>query len=109
MLDLPFSLNSEPVKYAVIALSAPIWLPFVRALWKELNDSLRPEGGILGLAPSQKELEALEKSQGRHDSPLISETWAERDAGTGPRQARSTRATRSAAAPSAAPRPRGFR
>lgn len=110
MIDLPFSLNSEPVKYVVIALSAPIWMPFARALWKELNDSLRPEGGILGLAPSEKELEALNKSEGLHDTPLISETWAEHEAGTGPRQAARRTRSSGAAAPSApAPRPRGFR
>ncbi len=109
VIDLPFSLNSEPVKYTLIALTTPIWLPFVRALWKELNDSLRPEGGILGLAPSEKELEALNKSQGLHDSPLISETWAEREAGSGPRQAPRRTRSPSAARPSAAPRPRGFR
>jgi hypothetical protein len=107
VIDLPFSLNSEPVKYVVIALSSPVWLPFLRALWKELNDSLRPEGGILGLAPSDKELEALNKSEGLHDTPLISETWAEHEAGNGPRQA--ARRTRSAPTASAAPRPRGFR
>lgn len=107
MIDLPFSLNSEPVKYAVIALSAPVWLPFARALWKELNDSLRDEGGILGLAPSQKELELINRREGRHESPLISETWDEHETGTGPA---ATRRARSAAAPpTQAARPRGFR
>jgi len=49
-------LNSEPVKYGIIFLSTPIWLPFAKALWRELNDSLRDEGGIFGAAPSAKEL-----------------------------------------------------
>lgn len=110
MIDLPFSLNSEPVKYVVIALSAPVWMPFARALWKELNDSLRPEGGVLGLAPSEKELEALNKSEGQHDTPLVSETWAEHETGSGPRQpARRTRTSAAPARTSPAPRPRGFR
>ncbi|MCY3002433.1 MAG: hypothetical protein NTV21_11575 [Planctomycetota bacterium] len=109
MIDLPFSLNSEPVKYVVIALSAPVWMPFARALWKELNDSLRPEGGILGLAPSEKELEALNKAEGLHDTPLISETWEEHEGGTGPRQAARRTRSSGASAPAATPRPRGFR
>lgn len=104
MIDLPFTLNSEPVKYAVIVLTTPVWLPFLRALWKELNDSLRDEGGILGFAPSRRELDKINRREGRHDTPLISETWDEHEAERG---SAATRRVRTGAA--RAPRPRGFR
>jgi hypothetical protein len=74
-----FELNSEPVKYALIALSAPVWLPFARALWREFNDALRDEGGLLGEAPSAAELAAIERERGRFQSGLVSITWAEQE------------------------------
>ena len=106
---MDFSLNSEPVKYALIALSAPFWLPFVRALWRELNDSLRDEGGILGQQLSRAELERLNKAQGRRESPLVSETWDEHERGDEAPTAGLRRGARSSAPSPARPRPRGFR
>jgi hypothetical protein len=102
-MDFSFSLNSEPVKYALIALTTPLWWPFVRELWKELNASLREEGGIFGSQLSAKELEQLQRVQGRRESPLVSETWAEHEGGA-------QRGSRERVAqPTARPRARGFR
>jgi hypothetical protein len=105
---MQFSLNSEPVKYALIALTAPLWWPFVRALWRELNDSLRDEGGIFGQQLTRAELESVNKAKGRHESPLVSETWDEHERG-GAAPSSSRRGPRASPAPATRPRPRGFR
>lgn len=74
-MHLALALNSEPVKYAIILLTAPFWLPFAKALWRELNDSLRDEGGILGRAPTPLELAEMNRELGVHEDSLVSERW----------------------------------
>jgi len=106
---MQFSLNSEPVKYALIALTAPFWWPFMRALWKELNDSLREEGGILGQQLNRSELERMNKAQGRRESPLVSETWDEHERGDTAPAKGGRRGARGGVAPQSSSRPRGFR
>jgi len=98
-MHLAIALNSEPVKYAIIVLTAPFWLPFVRALWRELNDSLRDEGGMLGRAPTPRELAEMNRALGTHESALVSERWEEVGRSSAP-TARSRGAQRD--------RPRGF-
>ncbi len=73
MLFLAFELNSEPVKYTILALTAPLWIPFIRALWKTLDDSLREEGGLLGEAPTEEALRELEREHGRVGESMLSE------------------------------------
>ncbi|MBL8800860.1 MAG: hypothetical protein JNN27_02615 [Planctomycetes bacterium] len=70
-------LNSEPVKYALLLLTLPFWLPFAKALWTEFNDSLRDEGGLLGAAPTPEELAAIERTRGRFQSSMRSVTREE--------------------------------
>lgn len=70
-------LNSEPVKYALLLLTLPFWLPFAKALWTAFNDSLRDEGGLLGTAPTPEELAAIERQRGRFQSAMRSVTWEE--------------------------------
>ncbi len=102
---MAIELNSEPVKYALIALSAPVWLPFAKALWREFNDSLRDEGGLLGDAPSAAELAAIERERGRFESGMVNITWAEQERLEGGGQV-DTPARHQPAAPA---RARGFR
>jgi hypothetical protein len=68
-------LNTDAVKYALVALSSPFWLPFAKALLKEFNDALRDEGGLLGRAPTKAELQKLEAAHGKFESPMLSERW----------------------------------
>lgn len=96
--------NTEPIKYALIALSAPIWLPFTKALLKEFNDALRDEGGLLGRQPTARELEKMNKVYGKFESPMHSERWDEVERGE---RARHRRPNMGGA--SSAKRPRGFR
>jgi hypothetical protein len=107
---LAVSFNSEPVKYAIVALAAPLWIPFARALWHTLNDSLREEGGLLGRPPTEEELAELEKRFGPASASLIS---VPKEGAVRPRDPRATRRGSAQAAPgsaaSAAPRRGGFR
>jgi 3-deoxy-7-phosphoheptulonate synthase len=98
-------LNSEPVKYAILLFTAPLWLPFLQALWRALNDALREEGGVMGVAPTENELEVLNRERAREISPLVSVTWEEHERGHDAESARERRS--GAAAPVV--RPRGFR
>jgi len=101
-----FNFNSEFIKYLVIALTIPFWLPFVKALLEDFNDALRDEGGLLGYAPPRSKLEEMNRDLGRYDSVLVSEPWERigARASTGPQ-------TPSARGASAAPQKRtpGFR
>ncbi len=72
-------LNSEPVKYAIVALSFPLWGPFAKAMWKEFNDALRDEGGLFGAPPTPEQLRAIERERGRFRSGMVSVTWAEHE------------------------------
>ncbi len=72
-------LNSEPVKYALVALTFPFWAPFARALWTEFNDALRDEGGLFGAAPTAEQLKAIERARGRYRSGMVSVTWDEHE------------------------------
>jgi hypothetical protein len=103
-------LNSEPVKYGILLLSSPVWLPFMKALWRALNDALRDEGGIMGHAPTAAELRAMNRQLGEHVSPLISVTWKERETGADLRaSARRDRAGNAGVSTSAPAKARGFR
>src|SRR5688572_31178664 len=68
---LALELNSEPVKYAIVALAAPLWIPFAKALWHTLNDGLREEGGLLGQPPTEEQLVEMEKLYGPAAASLI--------------------------------------
>lgn len=76
-------LNSEPVKYAIVALTFPFWGPFAKALWQEFNDALRDEGGLFGAAPTPEQLKAIERQRGRFRSGMVCVTWAEHERGEG--------------------------
>jgi hypothetical protein len=67
-------LNSEPIKYAVIVLSIPIWMPFAKAAWEELNESLAEEGGLFGEEPDAEELARM-RLESTRDTPMVSDPW----------------------------------
>jgi hypothetical protein len=105
MLYLALELNSEPVKYAILALTAPLWIPFIKALWTTLDDSLRDEGGLMGEAPTREKLREMEEKHGHVAESMLSDPIGFSDAtpiGTPPASA--PRATGTSMAQS-----RGFR
>ncbi len=108
-------LNTPWVKYTILILATPIWWPFVKALWRALNDALRDEGGVFGHTPTAAEMDALDREYGAHVSPLVNVTWEEHESGVDARgggERRSGSVPRGPAArgaPRAQPKPRGFR
>jgi hypothetical protein len=109
------SLNTELVKYGILIAAAPWWVPFVKALWNELNASLREEGGLFGAPPSAQELERMNRDQGAFVTSMVHEPRPDRPRARGQRNAQPSasaprHAPRSSAAGRATPaRPRGFR
>lgn len=65
-------LNSEFFKYILVLISAPFWVPFVKAVWEELNDALRNEGGLFGAEPTADQLVELNLEKGEYVSPMVS-------------------------------------
>lgn len=49
------------VKYLLLILSAPLWLPFAKALWGEFLKDMRPDGGLVGPIPSPVERQEIER------------------------------------------------
>ena len=49
--------TKEILRYVIVLVSAPIWVPFLRMLWRDFNASLREEGGLFGRPPTQLERE----------------------------------------------------
>ena len=67
------SFGQEALRYAIVLVTAPLWLPFVKALWKELNRALRWEGGLLGRRPTPRERAEIERAARTEEDPLVSE------------------------------------
>lgn len=59
-------------KLIVIAILAPAWLPVLRELYKEVNESLAEEGGIFGKTPTQDEAQKLAHSRRVRRESLVS-------------------------------------
>lgn len=70
------SFTHEVLRYAIVLVTAPLWLPFVKALWKEFNRALRWEGGLLGRRPSAREVAEIELAARYEEDPLVSEPLA---------------------------------
>ena len=65
------ALNTEIVKYTLLVMAFPVWMPFFKALYTELNDALAEEGGLFGRTPTQREIEVLATDPNRSKSPLV--------------------------------------
>lgn len=92
--------NATIVKYLLLALTAPIWLPVLKALWVEVDRMLLEDGGVFGRPPSAKEVEELRAERAGRPDPLVNEPLARESA---------PRAGGAAAAAGGAPRRTGFR
>lgn len=78
LAELDIHLNSEAIKYAVVVLAMPIWVPFMKALWQEANESLREEGGLFGEEPDADELAQMHATRGAKETPMVSDPIEER-------------------------------
>jgi hypothetical protein len=70
---MEFNVNTPLVKYAILVLAAPVWWPFVKALWKEFNSILEEEGGLLGRTPDEDQLREIRREKARRESALVRE------------------------------------
>jgi hypothetical protein len=66
-------LNKEILRWVLMIGAMPIWLPFIITLWNDFNDALREEGGLLGDAPSPRELEIIRREKAEKPDLLVSE------------------------------------
>lgn len=65
--------NTEIMKYAVLIGAAPLWIRYFKALWKELNDSLAEEGGLLGVPPRPDQLRRIREELKDREDGLVSD------------------------------------
>ena len=104
--------NKEILRWVLLIGAAPIWLPFLRMLWKDFNDALAEEGGVFGRPPSLVEQERIKAERANAPDVLVSEPWAKPGQRPGfGGGAREDRGERPAAPALEAPDPprRGFR
>ncbi|MDF1837537.1 MAG: hypothetical protein P1V35_06705 [Planctomycetota bacterium] len=47
------------IKYTVLLIGIPIWLPFMRELWLEFNLAMREDGGLWGQTPTPRERQRI--------------------------------------------------
>lgn len=59
-------------KLLVIAILTPAWLPVIKELYKEVNESLADEGGLFGRTPTQDEAQKIERKRRFKRESLIS-------------------------------------
>ena len=106
-------INKDLVRWVLIIGGMPIWVPFIRILWRDFNHALRDEGGLIGVPPRGKEAERLRAEKALDRDRLTSEPiLGPKDRLT--RRMKSPNAggkpnVRGPSAPSAAPKVPGFR
>lgn len=49
------------LKYVLLFGTAPIWMPFAKAVWTEFLDSLRMDGGLWGPTPTPLQQEEIRR------------------------------------------------
>ncbi|MEZ6013908.1 MAG: hypothetical protein R3F49_02230 [Planctomycetota bacterium] len=63
----------EFLKIAFLLVTAPIWFPFAKAVWGELQDLFEEEGGLFGDEPSAAKRAQLEAQRHLRPSPVAHE------------------------------------
>ena len=96
-------LNKDILRWVLLIGATPIWLPFLRILWRDFNLALREDGGLLGAPMSARELEDLRAQRQVEPESLTSEPWVRGNEHRAPR----LRAPK--ARPTAGPAKPGFR
>lgn len=66
-------INKEILRWVLLISAMPIWLPFLITLWKDFNDALREEGGLIGEPPSPRELEEIRREKASKPDLLVNE------------------------------------
>lgn len=68
--------DKDLLRWVLLIGAAPIWWPFLLALWRDFNRALREDGGLMGAPLSQREIELLrnERAAGAdslHSEPIV--------------------------------------
>ena len=66
-------INKDILRWVLLIGAMPIWVPFLFTLWRDFNDALREDGGLLGSPPTGRELEAIRKELAEKPDVLVSE------------------------------------
>ena len=66
-------------KVMVLCVSAPMWIPILKELWKEVNESLAEEGGVFGDIPNEEAAKAINLTRNREGKSMVSVLMADRD------------------------------
>lgn len=75
----------ELLRILFVLATAPIWWPFAKAMWQELNDLLEEDGGLFGEEPPPRRKAELREARARRPSPLVHEWVAHFRPTAGPR------------------------
>ncbi|MAG62829.1 hypothetical protein CMO84_04835 [Candidatus Woesearchaeota archaeon] len=68
--------GTDFLKIGLILAAFPLWGPFAKALYEELQVALRPEGGLFGDNPSPRERRAIEAEIELEEMPQVHEPLA---------------------------------
>jgi len=71
-------LNKDILRWVLLIAATPLWLPFLRILWRDFNRALEEEGGIFGRPPPPQEIERIRREKLTDAETLVSEPWARR-------------------------------
>jgi hypothetical protein len=66
-------INKDLVRWVLFIGGMPIWVPFIRILWRDFNHALRDEGGLIGAPPRGREAERLKAEKLLDHDRLTSE------------------------------------
>lgn len=64
------------LKWGLVLAAWPIWAPFAKALWKEFQRAMRPEGGLTGPIPSPAERRRIEAEVAQEELSQVHESIA---------------------------------
>ena len=93
-------INKDILRWVLLIAATPLWLPFLRILWRDFNRALEEEGGIFGQPPSPQEIERIRREKLSDAETLVSEPWARRGEQAARRRAgRAGRGTEASSAP----------
>jgi len=70
--------GTDFLKIGLILASFPLWGPFAKALFQELETALRPEGGLFGAAPGPRRRREIESEIEREEISQVHEPLAHR-------------------------------
>ncbi len=77
-------LDSELLRWLLVVLAAPIWWPFLRTVWRDIDEALAEEGGIFGREPGPRDIQRIQERKATRPDPLHSEPWVRPDEPTRP-------------------------